>query len=90
MYMPLRFSGRRCLSTARDIVGRYTYYFGIWEPNLTSWIKNRPALLEIRASDALQQGSEILIQRLPKDVHQPWNYDFTKDARVGPHADLPS
>ena len=26
---------------ARDIGGRYIYYFGIWEPNLTKWIAER-------------------------------------------------
>lgn len=26
---------------ARDIVGRFIYYFGIWEPNLTAWIQSR-------------------------------------------------
>jgi len=26
---------------ARDIVGRYIYYFGVWEPPLTQWIKER-------------------------------------------------
>jgi FkbM family methyltransferase len=26
---------------ARDIGGRYLYYFGIWEPNLTKWIAER-------------------------------------------------
>lgn len=26
---------------AHDPVGRFIYYFGFWEPNLTSWIKDR-------------------------------------------------
>jgi FkbM family methyltransferase len=26
---------------AEDVVGRYIYYFGIWEPNLTNWIRER-------------------------------------------------
>jgi len=26
---------------AHDLVGRYIYYFGVWEPNLTSWITER-------------------------------------------------
>jgi len=26
---------------AGDIVGRYIYYFGVWEPNLTNWIRQR-------------------------------------------------
>jgi FkbM family methyltransferase len=26
---------------AEDIVGKYIYYFGIWEPNLTNWITQR-------------------------------------------------
>jgi FkbM family methyltransferase len=25
----------------RDTVGRYIYYFGVWEPNLTNWIEGR-------------------------------------------------
>jgi FkbM family methyltransferase len=33
--------GATMLVNARDIVGRYIYYFGIWEPNLTSWIRRR-------------------------------------------------
>lgn len=28
-------------TNARDIVGRYIYYFGIWEPNLSHWIRGR-------------------------------------------------
>ncbi len=26
---------------AHDLVGRYIYYFGLWEPNLTNWIRQR-------------------------------------------------
>ena len=26
---------------ARDMCGRYIYYFGVWEPNLTAWIESR-------------------------------------------------
>lgn len=26
---------------ASDIVGKHIYYFGVWEPNLTSWIRRR-------------------------------------------------
>ena len=26
---------------ARDICGRFIYYFGVWEPNLTAWIQSR-------------------------------------------------
>jgi FkbM family methyltransferase len=26
---------------AKDTVGRFIYYFGVWEPNLTSWISER-------------------------------------------------
>ncbi len=26
---------------ARDICGRYIYYFGVWEPSLTAWVKSR-------------------------------------------------
>ncbi len=33
--------GSRVLVNARDIVGRYIYYFGIWEPNLTNWVSER-------------------------------------------------
>jgi FkbM family methyltransferase len=28
---------------AEDIVGRYIYYFGVWEPILTSWVRQRLA-----------------------------------------------
>jgi len=28
---------------ARDVVGRYILYFGVWEPNLTAWLKRRLA-----------------------------------------------
>lgn len=29
------------LVETRDITGRYIYYFGVWEPNLTHWIRSR-------------------------------------------------
>jgi FkbM family methyltransferase len=32
--------GRMSVDT-RDIVGRYIYYFGVWEPNLTAWLEQR-------------------------------------------------
>jgi FkbM family methyltransferase len=35
--------GIRRRVNARDIIGRYIYYFGIWEPNLTHWIRERLA-----------------------------------------------
>jgi len=39
---------RTCFGTemrvdAEDIVGRYIYYFGVWEPVLTTWIRGRLA-----------------------------------------------
>jgi FkbM family methyltransferase len=33
--------GNTISTNAKDIVGRYLYYFGIWEPNLTAWIRDR-------------------------------------------------
>ncbi|MGD0059694.1 MAG: FkbM family methyltransferase [Verrucomicrobiia bacterium] len=36
------FGSRLCVN-ARDIVGRFIYYFGVWEPNLTGWIQQRLA-----------------------------------------------
>jgi FkbM family methyltransferase len=32
-------SGAYLRVDARDIVGRYLYYFGVWEPNLTAWLE---------------------------------------------------
>jgi len=31
----------KILVDPRDLCGRYIYYFGIWEPNLTNWISSR-------------------------------------------------
>jgi FkbM family methyltransferase len=33
--------GSRISANTRDVIGRYIYYFGIWEPNLTRWIERR-------------------------------------------------
>jgi FkbM family methyltransferase len=33
--------GSKIVSSTSDILGRYVYYFGIWEPNLTQWIGQR-------------------------------------------------
>lgn len=33
--------GSKISVNPRDILGRYVYYFGVWEPNLTSWIGQR-------------------------------------------------
>jgi len=38
--------GNTISTNAKDIVGRYLYYFGVWEPNLTNWIRHR-----LRAGD---------------------------------------
>lgn len=35
--------GSRVLSNAQDVIGRYIYYFGVWEPNQTAWIRRRLA-----------------------------------------------
>jgi FkbM family methyltransferase len=35
--------GSRISVNPSDILGRYVYYFGVWEPNLTSWIAQRLA-----------------------------------------------
>jgi FkbM family methyltransferase len=40
---------------AGDISGRYIYYFGVWEPNLTEWIRQR-----LRAGDTfIDVGANI-------------------------------
>lgn len=33
--------GSKVSGNTRDIIGRYIFYFGIWEPNLTHWIRSR-------------------------------------------------
>lgn len=33
--------GARLRANGKDIVGKYLYYFGIWEPNLTHWMERR-------------------------------------------------
>lgn len=35
--------GTRFSANTRDTIGKYIYYFGIWEPNLTRWIERRLA-----------------------------------------------
>jgi FkbM family methyltransferase len=35
--------GSRVSASTRDMIGRYIYYFGVWEPNLTHWIRRRLA-----------------------------------------------
>jgi FkbM family methyltransferase len=35
--------GSKISGNTRDAVGRYIFYFGVWEPNLTSWIRRRLA-----------------------------------------------
>jgi len=35
--------GSKISTNTRDIIGKYIYYFGIWEPNLTRWIERRLA-----------------------------------------------
>lgn len=35
------FFDRKILVDPRDMCGRFMYYFGIWEPNLTHWIRQR-------------------------------------------------
>jgi FkbM family methyltransferase len=37
------FFGSKIASNSNDILGRYLYYFGVWEPNLTNWISQRLA-----------------------------------------------
>jgi FkbM family methyltransferase len=32
-------TGQTISVDASDIVGRYIYYFGVWEPNLTAWLR---------------------------------------------------
>lgn len=38
--------GRRLAADAADPVGKYIYYFGVWEPNLTRWLQE-----QLRAGD---------------------------------------
>lgn len=33
--------GSQISGNTRDVIGKYIYYFGIWEPNLTRWIERR-------------------------------------------------
>jgi FkbM family methyltransferase len=33
--------GSKVSANTRDVIGRYIYYFGVWEPNLTHWIRRR-------------------------------------------------
>jgi FkbM family methyltransferase len=33
--------GRQISANTRDMVGKFIYYFGVWEPNLTRWIERR-------------------------------------------------
>jgi FkbM family methyltransferase len=33
--------GSKISANTRDAVGRYIFYFGVWEPNLTRWIRHR-------------------------------------------------
>jgi FkbM family methyltransferase len=35
--------GSTICGNTRDIIGKYLYYFGVWEPNLTGWIERRLA-----------------------------------------------
>lgn len=35
--------GSQLSSNTRDMVGKFIYYFGVWEPNLTHWIQRRLA-----------------------------------------------
>ena len=35
--------GSQISANTRDVIGKYIYYFGIWEPNLTRWIERRLA-----------------------------------------------
>jgi FkbM family methyltransferase len=65
---------------ARDPVGRYLYYFGSWEPNLTYWIKERLlpgdgfidvganlGYYSVLASSLVgQSGSVVAVEPLPR------------------------
>jgi FkbM family methyltransferase len=35
--------GSKIAANTRDTIGRYIYYFGLWEPNLTRWLQRRLA-----------------------------------------------
>jgi FkbM family methyltransferase len=72
--------GMRIKGDAKDIIQQYIYYFGIWEPNITSWIHSclRPgdgfidvganigyySLLASRLVEA--RGSVVAIEASPK------------------------
>ena len=74
------FYGCRLYTDARDIVGRYLYYFGIWEPNLTHWMSERLApgdvfidvganvgYFTLLASQRVgKKGAVVAIEALPK------------------------
>jgi FkbM family methyltransferase len=67
---------------ASDIVGRYIYYFGVWEPNLTAWLERtlRPGdgFVDVGANIGYfsaaasrlvgAEGSVVAIEALP-DTH---------------------
>lgn len=68
---------------ARDIVGRYIYYFGVWEPNLTRWItqglKPGDTFIDVGSNIGYftllasklvgTQGKVIAVEALPQTFH---------------------
>jgi FkbM family methyltransferase len=72
--------GSKVRVDAADIVGRYIYYFGSWEPNLTTWIKERLqpddlfvdvganiGYFSLLASQCVGKGGAVIaIEALPK------------------------
>lgn len=73
--------GARLRVDAQDIVGRYIYWFGEWEPNLTRWLQRslKPGdgfvdvgayvgYFSILASQLVKDGPVVAVEALP-DTH---------------------
>lgn len=73
------FFGSTIYVDARDICGRYIYYFGVWEPNLTHWISQRlndgdvfvdvganVGYYSLLASTLVGGGHVVAVEALPK------------------------
>lgn len=75
--------GSKLRLDARDIVGRYIYYFGTWEPNLTQWItqglKPGDTFIDVGSNIGYftllasklvgTQGNVVAIEALPQTFH---------------------
>src|SRR5262249_27771794 len=72
--------GTRIQGNAKDIIQQYIYYFGVWEPHITSWIRSslRPgdSFIDVGANIGYysllasrlvgQYGSVVAIEASPK------------------------